>query len=619
MNLARFSLRSLLVLQVLAAAYAARAQPADQPIVVPMAQMRANSDVMSLQLRRAGGALTLADTVEASRFAGKQAAYYVNGQYLGATLEGFHPLPGTRLGVAKLILAPNEAPTHFWEIKPERKAQALIAIPDASEAGFRQQNPQRQFLSVWFEDKAKFRPTKYAPKYLLIESKLNAGLLKRSDVSADEAIGRGGLTHVEAEHVEGITSPFEPRQGIRYNLASTHIFDFTGKTEGKTFTRDEIRRVAEEFGPCGLLGDQFGEGNAWFGMESDQEFWFYERAREVAADPRVTWPTIYFGGYGSFAFYITRAWHGDGGNDISPASERFRKYYDNPALAAQSCQYFDRMYSLTDANVSWYAQDFGYAGDFYQRVHSIQVMKLGQAQKVAAKTPRAAKAGPPRTYLFWWNGIEAVDNGLIHNGYRWEHDTLHPPGVSSYEEHPNLDLNAAIGMCLIGGFIVGDGVIGWDNNIRFDPDPDVVGRDGAWKAGGAATQVKRAEHFGYPAHPVSVLSAQFIASGWYQTCARTSGAAWRYARYRVDGGAWIEPEAGDAVKSQATILLRASESDLNRAGVALARARGHAVDWVFHNPRWLPDQQHTVAVEAGGKVWAQRVRGNEVVLCNQSI
>ena len=607
-----------LALQVLAAASVSQAQPADRAIPVPMAQMRANSDVMSLQLQRTGDTFSLADTIAPAQFAGRQVAYYINGQYLGPTLEGFRPLPGTRLGIAKLVLNPNEAPTHFWEIKPERKAQALVAIPDAEAAAFRRQNPTRKYLPTWFEDKTEFRATKFAPKYLLIENKLNAGLLKRSDVTADEAIGRGGMTHVSAEHVDGITGPFDPRQSIRYTLESTHVFDWTGKTDGKTFTRDEIRKVAEHFGAFGLLGDQFGEGNASFQLDSDQEFWFYERAREVANNPRVTWPTIFYGTYGSFGFYITRAWHGDGGVQISPSSERFRKFYDNPALAAQSCSYFERLYALIDANVSWYAQDFGYAPDFYRRAHSIQVMKLGQAQKVAANTPRAAKAPPPRTYLFWWNGIESTDNGHIHNGYQWEHTTQNPPGIARYEEHPSLDLNAALGMCLIGGFVLGDGVIGWDNNIRFSTDPETVGRDQDWKASGPAANPKRAERFGFPAHPVSVMSAQFIASEWYQTCARTSGAPWRYVRYRVDGGAWVEPEAGDAIKSGATILLRASESDRSRQGVALARQKGAAVDWVFHNPMWRPDEEHSVTVEAGGKAWTQRVRGNEVVLCNET-
>ena len=149
-------------------------------------------------------------------------------------------------------------------------------------------------------------------------------------------------------------------------------------------------------------------------------------------------------------------------------------------------------------------------------------------------------------------------------------------------------MNAAIGICLIGGFIVGDGVIGWDNNIRFSPDPNAVGRDWAWKASGAETRVKRADLYGYPAHPVSVMSAQFIAAQWYQSCARTSGADWRYVRYRVDGGAWVEPAPGDAVQSGATILLRAGETDHSRQGVALARHKGAALDWVFFNPMWLP-------------------------------
>ncbi len=608
----------LLALQVLAAASSLHAQPAERPIVVPMPQMRANSDVMSLQLRRQGASLSLADTIPDAHFPGQQIAYYINGQYLGATLEGFHPRPGTRLGVAKLIINVGDDPRNNWEIKPQRKAQALISIPDAEQAAFEKKNPTRKYLPAWFEDKPEFRPTKFAPKFKLIENKLNASLLKRSDATPDDAIGRAGLTQVEAEHVEGIKDLFDPRQGIRYALPSTHIFDALNRTEGKTFTRDEVRQLAAGFGPMGVVGDQFGEGNAWFPMESDQEFWFYERAREIASDPKVTWPTAFFANYGGFGFYITRAWQGDGGVQVSPSHPWFRKYYDEPKLAATSCSYFERMFQVSDANVSWYAAGFGYAQDFYQRVHSIQVMKLGQAQKAEQLKARAAKFFPPRTFLFWWNGIEAVGNGEIHNGYHWEHDTLNPAGRESYEEHPSVDLNAAIGICLIGGFVVGDGVIGWDNNIQFSPDPNIVGRDWAWKASGANANVQRAEHYGYPAHPVSVLSAQLIASQWYQTCARTSGSAWRYRRYRVDNGPWVEPEAGDAVKSQATILLRASEADHNRAGVALARVKGSAVDWVFQNPMWLPDQEHTISVEAGGKTWTQRVRGNEVVLCNET-
>lgn len=604
---------------LLCAPYIGHAQLPDRSAVVPIAQVRSNSSTMSLQLRRQDDLLSLVDTIADATFPGKQIAYYINGQYFGPTLKGFHPLPGTRMGIGKYVLAPTEVPTHWWEIKPDHKAQALIAIPDANAAADKKKNPQRQYLPEWFEDKAEFRSTKFAPKFTLIENKVNAGLLKRSDVTADEAIGRGGMTHVSSEHVEGINNAFDPRQSIRYNLASTHIFDFAGKTDGKTLTRDEIRKAAEEFGPYGLLGDQFGEGNAWFGMESDQNFWFYERAREVATDPKVTWPTIFFGGYGSFGYYIVRAWHGDGGVEISPSSELFRKFYDDPRLAMQSCEYFKRMYTLTDANVSWYALSFDYAPDFYQRVHSLQVMKLGQAQKVAANTTRAPKAGRPRTYLFWWNGIEGVGNGLIHNGFQWEHATQNPAGVAHYEEHPSLDMNAAIGICLIGGFVVGDGVIGWDNNIRFNPDPEVVGRDWVWNPSGADTNVKRAELYGYPAHPVSVMSAQFIAAQWYQSCTRTSGAPWRYVRYRVDGSAWVEPEAGDEIKSGATILLRAGETDRNRKGVALARHKGAALDWVFYNPMALPNEEHTVTVEAGGKGWTQRVRGNEVVLCNETI
>jgi hypothetical protein len=573
---------------------------------------------MSLQLRRQGDTFSLVDATPDNAFPEKQIAYYVNGQYLGPTLKGFHPLPGTRMGIGKYVLAPAEVPTHWWEIKPDRKAQVLISIPDANTGLRKKQNPQRQYLPDWFEDKTEFRASKSAPKFTLIENKINAGLLKRSDVTADEAIGRGGMTHVSSEHVEGINDIFDPRQGIRYNLASTHIFDFTGKTDGKTLTRDEIRKAATEFGPYGLLGDQFGEGNAWFGMESDQYFWFYERAREVAADPKVTWPTNFYGSYGGFGYYIVRAWHGDDGVQISPLSERFRKFYDAPRLATESCFYFDRLYPLIDANVSWYAMSFDYAPDFYQRVHSLQVMKLGQAQKVAANTLRAPKAGPPRTYLFWWNGIEGVGNGHIHNGFQWEHATQNPPGITRYEEHPSLDLNAALGLCLIGGFVVGDGVIGWDNNIRFSPDLEAVGRDWAWSPSGADTNVKRAERHGYPAHPVSVMSAQFIAAQWYQSCARTIGAPWRYVRYRVDGGAWVEPEPGDEIKSGATILLRASEKDRKRKGVALARHKGAALDWVFYNPMALPNEEHTITVEAGGKSWTQQVRGNEVVLCNET-
>ena len=231
-------------------------------------------------------------------------------------------------------------------------------------------------------------------------------------------------------------------------------------------------------------------------------------------------------------------------------------------------------------------------------------MKLGQAQTMLER----------RTYLFWWNGIECVDNGYIHNGYHWEHETTNPPGKSIGEAHPSVDLNSAIGMCLIGGFVVGDGVIGWDDNIRFDPDPNTVGREQTWRATGADQNVRRAQQYGYPVAPVSVLSAQLIASQWYQSCARTTGSSWKYARYRVDGGAWIEPEAGGA-----TILARAVESEHNRQGVALARQKGGAVDWVFENPMWLPDEQHTVTVEAGGGRWSQLVRGNEVVLCNESV
>lgn len=572
-----------------------QAQPA-----AGLARMQANSRVMNLTLIRAGKTLSLTDTADARQFAGKQIAFYINGQYWGRTLEAFHPLPGTRMAVAKLILQPGDDPMHFWEIKPDQKAETLLVIPESAP---KKKDPHRNALPSWYQDKTEYRPTKYAPKFTLIENKINASLLKRSDASWEDALRRGGLTHIEAEHVLP-DSLYDPRQQYRYGLPSTHIFDFTGKHDGKDLTRDEVRKVGESFGPFGLLGDQFGEGNAGFQMDTDQEYWFYERAREIAADPQCRWTPVFFGTYGGFGFYIVRGWNGQGGAQVPPSDPTFRKYYDTPALATQSCSYFNRLYKLTDANVSWYPFDFGYGGDLYKRVHSIQVMKMGQAQKAPGR----------RTFLFWWYGIEDVDNGLIHNGYHWEHDTTDPPGRATYEEHPVVDLNTALGMCLIAGFIVGDGVIGWDNNLQFNPDPNVVGRDQQWTPTGLRTDVRRAEHYGYPAHPVSVLSAQFIASQWYQTCRRTTGTPWKYTAYKVDGGEWVKPEVDGS-----TILVRASDPDHLRRGIALARVHGRAVDWVFQAPLWLPNKQHTVAVSVAGHSWTQIVRGNEVVLCNETV
>lgn len=581
----------------------ALAGPGRAQDVPGLTRMQANSRVMNLSLTREGKALTLRDTADAGQFAGRQTAFYVNGQYLGPSLGRFHPLPGTRLSVVKLILQPGDNPTHFWEIHPVQKANAVVAIPDGAPAARKKRNPTRNFLPAWYEDRAEYRPSKFAPKFTLTENKVNASLLKRSDVAPSDALGRGGMTQIEAEHVT-VDSLYDPRQQGRYGLPSTHVFDATGKTNGKDLTRDEVREVAGGFGPFGLLGDQFGEGNAAFPLESDQEYWFYERAREIAADPQCRWTPVFFGTYGSFGYYIVRGWNGPGGVQVPPSDPTFKKYYDTPALAASSCAYFDRMYRLTDANVSWYPGDFGYGGDLYKRVHSIQVMKMGQAQKTPAR----------RTFLFWWYGIEDTDNGFIHNGFHWEHDTTDPPGRATYEEHPVVDLNTAIGMCLIGGFVVGDGVIGWDNNIQFDPDPNAVGRDQLWQPSGPRKDVKRAPLYGYPAHPVSVLSAQFIASQWYQTCRRTTGAPWKYVAYKVDGGAWVRPEADGS-----TILVRASDPDRLRKGLALARARGRAVDWVFQAPLWLPSEEHTLTVSVGRRTFKQAVRGNEVVLCNETI
>ncbi|RYX82976.1 hypothetical protein EON83_17185 [bacterium] len=566
-------------------------------------RIQANSGVMDLTLMQTGKVFTLVDGVQAERFPGKQAFYYINGQYYGHELSGFHPVAGTRMAIMKLLLPPGENPTDYWRIQPSEKATALVVVPDSEALVETKRNPQRNVLPSWYEDKTEYRPTKFAPKFPLIESKVNASYLKRSDATWQDAIGRAGLTHVEAEHVP-TDSLYATSQSRRYGLPSTHIFDGSGKKRGQDLTRDEMRQAAEAFGPFGLLGDQFGEGELWFPTDSDQAFWFYERAREIAADPQCKWPTVFFGTYGGFTNYNVRSWSGPDGGKVTPISEAFRKFYDNPALATQSCSYFERMYRVIDGNVLWYPQNFSYAGDLYQRVHSIQVMKMGQAQKVPVR----------RTYLLWWNGIECNDNGAIHNGYGWEHITTNPAGKSISSEHPSVDLNTAIGMCLIGGFVVGDGVIGWDNNIQFDGDPNTVGREETWNAAGDDKNVKRAERYGYPTAPISVLSAQFIASQWYQSCSRTTGSDWKYARYRVDGGEWIEPEANGS-----TILVRANAAEPSRQGVALARQKGQAVDWVFQNPMWLPSEQHTVTVEAGGKSWSQMVKGNEVVLCNETI
>lgn len=582
----------------------------DNAAIVPsLAMVKANVDVMNLRLVREKNGLTLRDIVDPALFVGKQIAYYLNGQYFGNSLQNFHPLPGTRLGVTKLILNPNDNALEFWKIQPQSKAQALLAIPEAPvrkevlKAVAKPKIPSRNSIPAWYQDKSEFRASKFAPKFTMIENKINAGEMKRADATWQDTLNRAGWTHIEAEHVPP-QSFYDPVQGFRSGLPSTHIFEFTGKKKGSELTRDEVRKAAEGFAPFGLLGDQFGEGETWFATDSDQAYWFYERAREIAADPRITWPTTFFGTYGGFSNYNVRGWNGDGGVQVSPDNPWFRKYYDDPKLALTSCSYFNRMYQVIDANVSWYPGDFAYATNFYQRVHSIQVMKMGQAQKTPLR----------RTFLFWWQGIENTDNGLIHNGFWWDHQTVQPPGSARYEEHPSVDLNAAIGLCLIGGFIIGDGVIGWDNNIQFDPDPDVVGRDQMWIPAGADTKVRRSERSGYAAHPVNVLDAQFIASQWYQTCARTSGAAWQYVRYRVDNGDWVLPE-----KDGSTILVRAADKNRLRNGVALARVKNRAVDWVFHNPMWLPNEEHTVTVEAGGRQWTQTVRGNETVLCNETL
>lgn len=586
--------RASLLCSLLLFALSARAQN----VAPKMTQIPANTDVMSLELTSHNHRLQLTDTVEAGKFPDRQIAYYINGQYWGRDLTNFHPLPGTRLAVAKLILGSNENPLHFWAIRPERKAQAHLKIAATNIAT----KSTRNAMPTWFADTPEFRASKFAPKFTLIENKINAGEMKRADATWQDTLKCAGWTHVEAEHVEGVNSLFDPKQAARSGLPSTHVFDEFGKQDGKELTRDEIRKVAESFGSFGLLGDQFAEGNAWFAGDSDQAFWFYERAGEIARDPKVTWPTTFFGTYGGFQFYNVRGWNGDGGSAVKPNHSWFSKFYDNPKMATTSCSYFNRMYTVQDANVSWYPQDFNYVDDFYRRVHSIQVMKMGQAQVAPQR----------RTFLFWWSGIENTDNGHIHNGYRWTRATLNPPGRASYEEHPFVDVNSAIALCLVGGFVMGDGIIGWDNNIQFSSDPDILSRDHQWTPTGEGTDVKRSESHGFPSHPVSVLDAQFVAAQWYQSCARTSGEPWKYVRYRVDGGAWVEPD-----EDGRTILNRASDVSA-RSGVALARTKNRAVDWIFHNPRWLPNQTYRITIEVGGKQWSQNVTGNETVVCNEN-
>jgi hypothetical protein len=273
-----------------------------------------------------------------------------------------------------------------------------------------------------------------------------------------------------------------------------------------------------------------------------------------------------------------------------PSHPFFREAYKSVQKARQGIGYFNttlqsetagpiRYEDLVGFNVKCFPEYPDYARMFFSKLHAMQRMGKGMG--------KVGGLGETENPLLFngWAKLEGLGESFthgVHNGFNYHRRITNPAGTVIASLHPQVDFDWWVGMCLICGFLYGDGVSIFDAASRFgvDPskmyrlnDPSAPGNDQvelvAWQPDQPGTPAPVSAD-GYPIGPHRWHDAAYEAAHFYSNFKRTEGVGWGALAYRFKGTEnFIEPP-----EDGASVLEHASAFDsVNAEGQNVRRGR----------------------------------------------
>jgi len=211
------------------------------------------------------------------------------------------------------------------------------------------------------------RGEKFAPVLNLPDGRVFGPVQKRKDVTPQSIIGRCGVIGVM-----NYDAPNAVRHGFHHAMDLKAMLGGSAPALATSMTRDQVRSLASSYPILPIEGNDFGEGNYAFTPETDQAMWWYERRKEMYADPALNPAGIVRRDYGHHGCTIALQgsagpWHLDGGSEGSPTDPYFRGRYASVAAARSGVGYFNttlgstRYEDLVGCNIKNYSETADYA------------------------------------------------------------------------------------------------------------------------------------------------------------------------------------------------------------------------------------------------------------------
>lgn len=361
------------------------------------------------------------------------------------------------------------------------------------------------------------------------------------------------------------------------------------------WTQQECYHFGRNVTPVyGLTADQFGEGYSpteiagLMDTRSQAYRWTMEGMRDKAAT--MTPKAILIGSYET-KFDGYQAFQ-PGGGAWNPNSAENRNALSSGAAARAGIWWFD-------LEVSHYVmpifQVYPIDPDrklMYQQAYGIQ--RLQKACEGWASPGQTLNA-----YLYLWPMLSI---GNINSSFTaFEHDLTNPSGKLYQHQLANISINTILGVSLNTFVLTGPsgGMYVWETLETYSAsDPNRVNTDfvgeglppDKWVPYNNAPAPARAAAPYMPKRPMGAFNGAITAAEMYGEMAAAGGENFRFARFKIGNGAYIEPGAGDTSILEAAAQYR---------GWCRISQNGSGYGIYYTNP-FAPISGETITVDLGG-------------------
>ncbi|RIV21405.1 hypothetical protein DYU11_18540 [Fibrisoma montanum] len=457
-----------------------------------------------------------------------------------------------------------------------------------------------------FLDYSTFLPNAVAsgPVFTMPDGRTSATTIQRADVNAGSAAGRGGM-----HFFRNGEAPLSNR--LRW-MESKEMFPGVGGPSfplGYAKSPQEWENRATQEPLYGIEIDEFMEGEWNLETENERYTRFKAKRKQMYADAGIQNPRLFLN-YGAFCCAQARNWQRDG-ITLKPTHDYFLNTLQSQQAARNRMStYFAVHFGTSWPNVKYYPEGPGTSGEFYMRLYemTLSMLALGDGGQCAYVTSDLIESLP---------GTVSRPEGATHGLIRQARRVANPPGkVTVTGGHADWDLDQHLASFFIIGLVVGTCNIFWKvgrygtnpNTIYGPPHPDEV-QISNWSPDQPGTPPPWGDP-GFPQLRCTSEDKMAEANFYYWKCSRTAGQKWKYLRFRINDGAWIEPR-----QDAADVLFRGEL----KQGICLGRTLGNAADYCYYNPSLPKWRKEKVTVEIGGRQFSSIVWGGRLKVFNEDL